>query len=201
MKMKLWPVVFFILLGLAPAALAQSPLPTPIPAATPVSTATPLSVLIVTPVVTPAPPSAWPAEVEKAIAFVGSLWRTFGWWVILILLGAGLFALARLVGKELFTTWSKQMAAWLDDRRKNLLASLRRGPGPAERALLDDIFDRYEYLEMKGFVREKVMTASLESIYVPLFTRAGEQSGPFRRGGELPGLVVREQSGEPTPLA
>ncbi|MBN1991252.1 MAG: hypothetical protein JW953_01000, partial [Anaerolineae bacterium] len=120
MKAKFWPLVLLFLWGLAPAVLAQSPTPTP--AAAPVPTPTPISVLIVTPVVTPAPPSPWPAEVEKAIAFGRALWDTFGWWVILILLGFGLYALARLVGKELFATWSKQMAAWLDDRRKNLLA-------------------------------------------------------------------------------
>ena len=33
---------------------------------------------------------------------------------------------------------------------------------------------------MKGFVREKVMTASLESVYVPLFTQPEGAAGRAR---------------------
>jgi len=67
--------------------------------------------------------------------------------------------------------------------------------------LLECIFDRYEYLEMKGFVREKVMTASLESVYVPLLAQGTGERGRVLRGGELGSLLVREETGEPTPLS
>jgi formylglycine-generating enzyme required for sulfatase activity len=178
-----------------------TPEPSPTPTLTPEPTHTPISVLIVTPEVTPTPPSPWPPEVIKAVATLTALWQAFRWWLIPILLLAGLLALARKVSKELFDQWAKAIAAWIDDRRKNLTAKLRPGPSHDERALLEDIFDRYEYLEMKGFVREKVMIASLESVYVPLFAQGAGEGGRFLRGGELGGLLVRGESGEPIPLS
>lgn len=179
-------------------AVAQTAAPTSIP--TPMPTHTPISVMLVTPPTTPTPLSPWPEEVEKAIKTLRALWQKFGWLTVLIVLLAGLIALSLTVGKELLGTWSKNIAVWLDDRLHDLAAKLRRGPDPAERALLKDLFGRYEHLKMSGFVREKVMTASLESIYVPLFTQ-GKESGRLPRGGELGGLLVRGEAGEPLPLS
>jgi len=139
--------------------------------------------------------------VNKAIATLQALWQTFRWWSVPILLLAGLLALARKVSKELLDTWAKKIATWLEDRRRNVAARLRRGPSPNERVLLEDIFDRYEYLEMKGFVREKVITASLETVYMPLFAQGAGEGGRILRGGELGGLLVREETSEPTPLS
>jgi formylglycine-generating enzyme required for sulfatase activity len=160
-----------------------------------------MSVLSVTPATTPTPPSPWPAEVAKVLDSFQALWQTFRWWIIPILLLVLLLALARKVGKELLDIWTKRIATWLDDRRRNLAAKLRRGADRDERTLLEDIFDRYECLEMKGFVREKVMTASLESVYVPLFAQGGGEGARFARGGELGGLLAREEAAEPTPLS
>ena len=45
----------------------------------------------------------------------------------------------------------------------------------------------------------EVMTVSLESIYVPLFTQE-RQGGRIPRGGELGGMLVQGEKGEPIPL-
>jgi formylglycine-generating enzyme required for sulfatase activity len=209
MRLKLWALAgIVLLLWLSPVLMAQSPTstPTPVPQPSPIPTftleptPTPISVLIVTPQTTPTPLSPWPPEVIKAVDTLRALWQTFRWWLVPIVLVAGLFAVARKIGEPLLDTWSKQVATWLDDRRKNLAARLWRGLGRGERALLEDIFDRYEHLEMKGFVREKVMTASLESIYVPLFARGANEASMIPRRGDL-GLLVREESGKPTRLS
>ena len=191
----------------APPATAQagapSPsataLPSPTPTLTPTPTTTPLPVLIANPTATPTPVSPWP-QVDKAVATVRALWQQ-----------------VPLVGSSPSGSWpwscgrsarsggpcsksgSEQIADWLDDRLKNLAAKVRAAPPRTTRLLLQDLLDRYQYLEMKGFVREKVMTASLESVYVPLLTQpegAGRQGRTRRRGG----LLVREASGEPAPL-
>ena len=86
------------------------------------------------------------------------------------------------MGKELFERLGQR------DRRLARRPAQEPGgqaaPRPQPRTtrlLLEDLLDRYEYLEMKGFVREKVMTASLESVYVPLFTQA-DRARPGRAG-------------------
>ncbi len=180
-----------LLCGLVLAVCAQSPAPTPTTSPTPVPAVTPIPVLIVTPAVTPTPLSPWPEPAEKAWGMV----RAFGWWVVPLLAVALLFALAHKVGGELLNAWAKGITTWIEDRRRNLIARLGPGPDRPTRALLKDVLDKCERLEIKGIAREKVTVVSLESIYVPLFA-AGEAApglGRLPRGGEIGLMMAREE--------
>jgi formylglycine-generating enzyme required for sulfatase activity len=170
---------------------------------TPVPTVTPIPVLVVTPVVTLTPPSPWPEPLEKAWGTVRAFWGAFGWWVVPLLVVALLLALIRQVGGELLDTWAKGIATWVKDWLQNLLARLGPGPDKPARALLKDVLDRCERLEIKGIAREKVTVVSLESIYVPLFA-AGEAApglGCLSHGGEVGLMMVRGEADRLVPVA
>jgi formylglycine-generating enzyme required for sulfatase activity/energy-coupling factor transporter ATP-binding protein EcfA2 len=181
--------------ALSPQPVAMSPVPTP--------TQIPVQAIVtLTPAVTSTPESILPDSVEKLIDVI----QRRGFFAALLLLTLGFLL---YLGNKVLKEWSDvTVKKWIEKVLDAWRAFwIQRGMPSETRDYLDGIIKEFRVLDLASIARRDVDRfghVSLESVYVPLLTPAGEERRGFlgRRvtGGEPTLLVAGEGERRGRPL-